>query len=264
MGVLEYLIQARVPAWAATVLAGLAALGMGLYGHFLGRRLKRLEHALQTQATTQGKLLDFVQDRHRKRLDALDTLNGSLMEFDHAVRHVRQGNLEFVEKIAEYFSSARSGARASESLLGSTVYETVLRYTEVGRSILDAEFVVTDRTAKILKFNGLPLTQLASLQGLIGTRHSVLSGGDEIVAGYPDDLRNKYRRQILGTCEISEEFAESAYDEARSEFRKLKVQLLRTLPTLQIDPWGNPVDLPSNSAAAADASRAGLLRNLVE
>lgn len=264
MSVLEYLIQAKVPAWAAITLVAVAALGMGLYAHFLGRQLKRLEHRLQTQAISQGKLLDFVQDRHRKRLEALDTLNGLLMEFDHAVRHVREGDLASVKSITEHFARARSFARASESLLGTKVYEAVLKYTDGGRSILDAQFCITERTARVLEFNGLPSFRLEALQRLIGTRHRIPEEAEQIVAGYPDEIMQKYRRTIFATCDISEEFEQSAYDEARGEFRELKVQLLRTLPTLQMDPWGNAVELPSTSAAAADASRAAVLRNLIE
>jgi len=196
----------------------------------LQRRLKRLEQQLQTQTLAYETQLAFVQERHKKRVEALDELNAILLEFDHAVGHVRRGHTEFVEAIDDYSAKARAFARKNDSVLGSEMYVTILEYTDLGRAIRDASYCVTDRTIRIMAYNDLPPDLLARLQTLVGTKHLVRDDARTITSGYSDDLRLQYHRMILGVCELSEEFNELGYVEAKAHFGLAKDRILRTLP----------------------------------
>ncbi len=235
MSLLDLLLRAQLPAWVAILLAVVGVLGMGLYGHILGRRLKVFEHRLQTQATRHEKQLEFVQERHKKRLDALDELNATLMEFDHAVMHVSRGDVDYINQIDIYSARARAFARQAESLLGESVYQAVLSWTDHGRAILKAHFCVTERTAAVMEACGLPAGDVQVLRSLIGTRHSVSGGGDLITKDYDPEARAEYHRRILGACELSAEFDEEGYHTAQRRFHRLKSQILRTLPAPQED-----------------------------
>jgi PAS domain-containing protein len=235
MNLLDLLLREQLPVWVATVVAALGVIGMSLYGHLLGRRLKALEHRLHTQAMRHEKQLEFVQERHKKRLDALDELNAAVMDFDHDVMHVRRGDVGYIKGVGENSARARALARHAESLLGADLYQAILTSTDRGRTVLDACFCVTARTAAVLELNGLPERELEALRGLIGTRHPVSRGGDDITEGYDPELRARYQRNIVGTCELSEEFDQDGYSAAMREFSRLKEEILRTLPTPSSD-----------------------------
>src|SRR5688572_16804105 len=194
MEILRQLLEWQLPAWLAAVLAALAVLAMALYRHLLMRRLKRFEQQLQTQTLAYEKQIAFVQERHKKRVDALDELNAVLLEFNHAVSHVRSGHTEFISALEENFIKARAFARKNESILGANVYEAVLRYTTLGQTIRDASYQVTDRTIRIMTYQGLPADELAHLQTLLGTKHLVQDQGETILDGLSDPVRLQYGR----------------------------------------------------------------------
>ena len=226
-------MNSELPAWIAAGLSASGVVAMALYQHTLQIRLKRLEHQLQSERMKYEKQLAFVQERHRKRTETLDSLNGMLMEFDHAVRHVSDGNVGYVAAINDFSTKARGLARASESLLGPEIYEVVLEYTDRGRSILDAQFIVNERAVKVLEIKGLPAEQLAEVRGLIGTGADVRDGGRLLTATWSDDLRSKYHRYLVSTCQISGDFDDIAYDQAKDRFRALAGHIFRTLPEPQ-------------------------------
>jgi hypothetical protein len=203
---------------------------MALYHHFLERRSKRLDHQLQKENVVFEKQLAFMQDRHSKRLDALDRLGHFLMEFDHAVRHIAGGGIGYSEELHDFYAKARTLGRETESLLGPSAYQAVIAWTDTGRKVLDASFVVTERTAGVAKQRGLPLDRLAELEALVGTKHAVRDGGASILQGYDDDQRSTWKRTILETCELSEEFDQDAYNSAVSAFHKVRDEITRTLP----------------------------------
>ena len=228
---LRHLFTAQLPAWTSAVFTAAGMILMALYHHLLERRSKRLDHQLQKDAIVFEKQLAFMQDRHTKRLDALDRLGSMLMEFDHAVRHVAQGSISYTDALHDYYAKARSLGRDSEPLLGSEAYQGIIAWTDAGRAILEASFVVVTRTVLVARTKGLPPDQLAQLESIVGTKHPVREGGETIFRGYDDELRSAYWRTILGTCELSEEYSESAYNEAFSAFNKLRDAITRTLPT---------------------------------
>lgn len=203
---------------------------MALYHHLLERHSKRLDHQLQKETIVFEKQLAFMQDRHTKRLDALDRLGHFLMEFDHAMRHIARGGIGYSEKLHDFYAKARTLGRETESLLGPSAYQAVIAWTDAGQKILDASFVVTERTIGVAKLRGLPLDRLADLESLVGTKHAVSDGGESIFRGYDDDQRSTWKRTILETCAMSEEFDEHAYNVAYSGFNKIRDDITRTLP----------------------------------
>ncbi len=187
---------------------------MALYHHLLERRSKRLDHQLQKATLVFEKQLAFVQDRHTKRLDALDKLGHLLLEFHHAVGHIAEGDIGYSDALDDYAAKARSVGRETEALLGPEAYQTVITWTDAGRAILNASFVVTDRAVAFAKFRGVSREQLAYLESIVGTTHPVREGGKSILRDFDEDLRSSLRNPILSRCDLTDEYDKKAYDEA--------------------------------------------------
>jgi hypothetical protein len=224
------LLTAQLPAWTSAVFTAAGMVLMALYHHLLERRSKRLDHQLQKETIVFEKQLAFMQDRHTKRLDALDALGRLLMEFNHGVRHVADGDIGYSSDLQEYFAKSRSLGRETEPLLGPDVYKAIIAWTDAGRAILDASFVVTDRAVAIAKAHGLRPDLLEQLQSGVGTKHPVREGGASIFRDYDEELRSTYRRLILGRCDFSDCYNENAYDKVSYQFSKLRDEITRTLP----------------------------------
>jgi hypothetical protein len=122
MNLLDLLLQLKMPVWLTLLLATAALLAMALYRHVLERRIKELEHRLQLAATSNEKVMELVQERHRKKLDALDEVNARLMNFDHAISHLLQGNDQYAQRLKYSHDSARDLSRQYEALLGDRFY----------------------------------------------------------------------------------------------------------------------------------------------
>jgi hypothetical protein len=227
---LANLFTAQLPAWTSAVFTAAGMVLMALYHHLLERRSKRLDHLLEKETIVFERQLAFMQDRHTKRLDALDRLGHFLMEFDHAVRHIATGGIGYSEELHDFYAKARTLGRETESFLGPSAYQTVIAWTDADRKVLDASFVVTERTVGVAKLRGLPLDRLTELEGLVGTKHAIRDGGESIFQGYDDEQRSTWKRTILETCELSEEFNEDAYNAAHSGFNKVRDEITRTLP----------------------------------
>jgi hypothetical protein len=223
--------DAQLPAWTSAAFTAVGMILMALYQHFLERRSKRLDHQLRKDSIVFEKQFAFVQERHAKRLDALDSLGTLLMEFDHALRHIAEGDHGYTPKLHDYSARARNLARENESLLGREIYDAVLAWTDAGRAILEASFCVTDRTVAVARANGLPADHLARLQNIVGTKHPVREGGASIFREFNDSFGSTYHRQILKACEFSDQFSESAYDRGSQQFNKLRDKITRTLPS---------------------------------
>ncbi len=92
MSLIDLLLNLKIPAWLVLVIAVAAIVAMTYYRHLLTRRVKKLEHRLKEEATSTEKHLELLQERHIKRLDALDEVkNAALMEFSNAVDHLQWG-----------------------------------------------------------------------------------------------------------------------------------------------------------------------------
>jgi len=171
-----------------------------------------------------------MQDRHTKRLDALDRLGHLLMEFNHAVKHIAEGDIGYSEALDDFSAKARSVGRETEALLGPETYQAVITWTDAGRAILNASFIVTDRAIAFAKFRGVSPEQLAYLEGIVGTKHPVREGGKSILLEFDEDQRSSLRHPILSRCDLTDEYSESTYDAAFSRFNKLRDEITRTLP----------------------------------
>jgi hypothetical protein len=173
-----------------------------------------------------------MQDRHTKRLDALDRLGHLLLEFHHAVTHIAEGDIGYSAELDEYSAKARSLGRETESLLGPEAYKAIITWTDAGRAILDASFVVTERAVAFAQFRELSPDLLAHLQRMVGTKHPVREGGRSIFLEFDEDLRSTLRHPLLSRCDLTDEYSESAYDNAFSRFNKFRDEITRTLPSL--------------------------------
>jgi len=230
---LPEVLTAELPMWLTALFTVLGVIGMALYRHLLLRRIKRLEQELHKQSIIFEKQLAFVQERHTKRIDALDQLNETLMQFAHAVGHVTQGHGFYVDGVKQLSELARKFARTHESLLGRDVYDSVLQYTDAGRAILDAQFCVTERTVRVLQAQGVSAKKLERIQRLVGTKYLVGDIDKLIPKGTEYPALKDIQNAILAASEISEHFDREAYALAVRHFEQVKEQILRTLPTIQ-------------------------------
>src|ERR1043166_2745625 len=232
---LPELLAAQLPVWLAALPTILSVIGMAWCPPLLLRRIKRLEQELHEHSLTFEKQLAFVQERHAKRIDALDELNATLMQFAHAVGHVSQGHGFYVDHVEPISEIARIFARKHESLLGRDVYDSVLRYTDTGRAILDAHFCVTERAVQVLQAHsvlqahGVSPKQLRRLQRLVGTQYPVRDIGALVLNGTEYPALKAIQNVILGASEISGQFDREAYELAARHFEEVKQQILRTL-----------------------------------
>jgi hypothetical protein len=85
----------------------------------------RIDRALSGQ-------LDVIRRRHVARFDAVVRIHGMLAEADHCIRHVRDGDLEYVSKCQEWCMKVRQESRAMVALIGSDLVERVAVATDIG------------------------------------------------------------------------------------------------------------------------------------
>lgn len=136
MSIVDLLLQMKIPVWIAGLLAAIAAVAMIAYRHVLECRVKQLEQRLQEETINHEKQLDFLQEMHRRKLEALGQVNAAFREFDHAVDHLRGGHPGYAQLLKAHYQEARTLSRRHEDLLGGEFYEAVLTCTDLGESIL--------------------------------------------------------------------------------------------------------------------------------
>lgn len=222
------LLKDQGPAWAIALLSLGGMVVMAWYQHVLNRRLKTLEHKLQTNAMAYEKSYELVRDRHVKRVDALDRLNGLIMHFNHDVRHVQNGDLTYKDMLDDNYAKVRAFARDTESLLGREMYETIVECTDHGRSVLNASYCVTDRTLRLLETRDLAPHELAALSTLLGKRFPIIGTDDLALENIPAHTLHT----LFKFSSVSEEFDDDAYSAAMAKFEQQKADILRTLPVI--------------------------------
>jgi hypothetical protein len=203
-------------------------MAMAWYQYVLNRRLKALEYRLQTDNIANQKALEFISERHVKRVDALDQLNALMMHFDHDVMHVAHGDVIYKEVLQDNYAKARTFARDSESLLGRALYDIVLDCTDRGREILKASYCVTQRTIQILETRELASDEVGAVSGLLGRCFAIAEADDLSISG----ISSRTLHMVFQLASVSEEFDEEGYSIARARFEQLKAELLRTLPKI--------------------------------
>jgi hypothetical protein len=213
MNTLDLLMRLKFPAWVALLLAVAAFIGMAFYRHLLQGKVKRL------------------QERHKKRLDALDEVNGPLMEFRHAVEHLRRGDANYAGSLERHFEMARTLSRKYESLLGEEFYRAVLKYTDLGRKILIASFTMTDETVQILAQQKLPSSLLKYVKDCVGKSAPVTSARD-LIQDLDEESRSQYGSTIFLNCHLLDEVEEKRILEADQRLYQIRETILRTLPSV--------------------------------
>lgn len=229
MNLIDLLVELQIPIWLVLLLAIAGILAMTYYKHRLDRRVKELEYQLDKEATNHEKDLEFVQDRHKKRLEALDEVNVALMEFDHAFDHLRRGNSHYASRLEEYFHISRTLARKYESLLGEDFYQTIINLTDAEITILQASFILNNEGFQKLKNLDLPASALNSLKLFIEQPVSVINA-QQLVQSIDDRVLWRHKREIFYSCKLSQEYNGAERDKAEIHLRDLKQMLLRTLP----------------------------------
>jgi hypothetical protein len=230
MNLVDLLLRLSIPVWLALLLAVAAIIATISYRYLLERRIKQLEYRLQQEATTREKAMELLQERHRKRLEALGAVNEELMGFDHAIEHLRGGNSHRgAQMLRRSYKQARELSRKYEDLLGSQFYSVVRNYTDQGERILDSSLVVANETLKELEQRGLHPSEWNALQRLVGQRIPVSEAQQRLRSvGLSADIPG-FRRKVVSLFNLTEEFDAEAYQEAKRAYESLKQEILQSL-----------------------------------
>lgn len=187
-----------------------------------------LDERVDFSRARREKLLESLQERHRKKLDALDLVSGQVSQFNHAVKHLRDGDLRYLEPTLKHYRTARETARLHESLLGSDFNDAVHRFTEAGMG--RATITVEPQTVDALERKGIPKAVLAHVRRLVGHSASLLWCQEELLSGLADELRARHSRDVLTHCTIRDTYDAAEYEAASNSFERLKRESLARLP----------------------------------
>jgi len=233
MNLIDLLLQLQVPAWLVLALGVIGAILLRYYTFRLDQakeeNIKRLEHTLESRRLEQEKTLELIQERHRKKLDALDQVNAALLEFDHAVMHLLGGDDDYARHLEKGRTEARKLGRQYESLLGEDFYNGVVRQTDIGSGILHATFTVTEKTLEELEKSRVDKSILITLADRIGKPVAVTQSR-EIVNGIEKRVLWSNKWDIFHFCTLSSEFDRIAYENVKDELKRLIDSMLRKLP----------------------------------
>ena len=75
--------------------------------------------------------LHAVSKLHEAKFDAVVELKGLLVEIDHALNHVSDGDSEYVDVVRLHCTTARKASRANSALLGNVFVDKVRFATDV-------------------------------------------------------------------------------------------------------------------------------------
>lgn len=229
MNTLDLLTQLKVPAWISLALVVAAVLGMVLYKHLFDRQIKLLEHRLKDQSTTHEKQIEFLQARHRKRLDALDEVNAALMDFRHSVEHLQGGDTDYYAGLEERFEETRTLARRYQSLLGEQFYRAVLTFTDLGKEMLRSNFTITDETLQALRGQEAPPSLLEYVRNREG-RSVPVTSAEDLLYDLDEETGRAHARTIFYNS-VDKSLDEQIRDAGRQLY-ELREKILRTLPAL--------------------------------
>jgi hypothetical protein len=220
-----------MPVWLVLLISFAACVGLVFYRHLLEARITRLQYRLKEESTIREKQIELLQERHKKKLDALDEVHAAVREFGHACGHLKRGNATRAAALKRHFEAARTLSRKYESLLGSDFYDAILKYTDLGIAILQAKLTITESTVKELEeIDEMPKLLLNELNHHVG-RSSPVTNAENIVEGL-NESASQYSGYILARCKLSDEFNEAEFDQAEEQVYKKAQDLLRTIPAL--------------------------------
>lgn len=229
MNTFDLLMQLKVPAWAILVLAVVAVLGMVLYRHLFDRQIKLLEHRLKDQSTIHEKRVEFLQERHKKRLDAFDEVNAALMDFRHSVEHIQRGDADYCAGFEERFEETRTLARTYQSLLGEQFYRAVLKYTDLGKEMLVSNFTITNKTLESLRREEAPPSLLEYIRDREG-RSVPVTSAEDLIYDLDEEARLGHAELIFYNS-VDKSLNNQIRDAGRRLY-ELRETILRTFPSL--------------------------------
>jgi len=225
----DLLLKSQIPAWVVIIIVVAAAVAMVLFKYRLQRRIKELEHRLKKELATHQSDLESVQDRHNKRLKALDEVNAPLREFEHALDHLRVGDSTYAKRLTEQSVKARELVRKHQTLLGDEFWRIVETTTDLGQGVLQATFTLTEESLKQLEQSDLPTNTISMLRRMVGQSVPVVTA-EHLVNGLDERVLRRYKREIFFACELSGEFNGPKYQAAEVCLRNIKNDILSTLP----------------------------------
>ena len=175
--------------------------------------------------------MELVQERHRKRLDALDEVNASLMRFNHDFDHLIQGRDMYARSLETSHGSARDLSRKYETLLGDRFYQAVLRYTDAGKHVLQSSFTLTNENLMHLEQRGFDTSVLDQLRKVLGHRIPVAEAR-RFLQELEANINMGQRHAILSVAQMSGGINLDDYHKARAQYLQIKEEILRTVPPL--------------------------------
>jgi hypothetical protein len=249
MNFLDLLTRLQIPAWLVIVLGAMGVLAMTRYKYLLDKRIKQLEHDLHVEATRFEKSLDLLQEQHRQRFAALGQVSAAIREFQHGVGHLIRGDTEYLEEVKVHSARARKLSRENGTLLGEEFIAAVTDFTDKGRAILSASFVISPRALTLLKWSEELGTELTLVEAHVGERVKVADSYAWFAANDEGALL-PFRGHILAKCDI-DGFEKDDYQESSLRLRHLSEQVLQSLLTLPASAGG----VDDEATARPSASR---------
>jgi len=139
MNLIDLLLKIEIPAWIVLIIAAIGVTSIAYYKFLLNKKLKNYEYALKNNENKRTKILELATEQFRNRLNALAELNRFLVEFDHSIRHIYQGHNNYVKDLEHYYKNIRTLSRKHELLLSKDFYHAIIRYTDLGKTILNSK-----------------------------------------------------------------------------------------------------------------------------
>jgi hypothetical protein len=172
------------------------------------------------------KWLVLVQERHRAKLQALDSISALLAEFGHAIGHIRKGNSDYLDRLLEYYARAREAARKDENLLGAELKKAVHEQTDAGLG--NTVVTVTPDTISALRKKRVPVSVIEHVESKLGRNVLVL----ELVDGLAKESLMPYKDDIFRSCSVSNEHDPGVYLKATNRVKELTQEALATLTNI--------------------------------
>lgn len=116
------------------------------------------------------QVLDFLQERLKKRADALEELNALIHDFDHYINHVFEGDKGWYETETEVrFKEIRATSRERIEIIEDDFPEfldLIYDYTDEGRRVGTDKFEYTAYKSKKAELESLFASIRATLPGM--------------------------------------------------------------------------------------------------
>ena len=223
--VVDLLLKTHLPTWIVLVVFAAGTLIVSIYKYNLERKLKELSNNLAKEKFSYEKTVEFLQERHRKRLDLLDEVTEFLNEFSHSVHHICNGHLSYMEGLEVASRNLRSFTRKHENVLGEELKTLAHEVTDCGMLILQATwFVPSDvfnRVESEIRFEDRqPIRQLVD-------KEIKLNEIENYFRAVKDDLDGRTREYFI-ECGKIRGFDRNEYIEKVDKIRTLARTMSRT------------------------------------